>query len=54
MFRWGLVQTDFTIIIQGYITGHRAIIRLVQWQQSNPQEYGEIDHMNYQELITLP
>ena len=45
-----LTQVHFTHILQGYFTGTGAIIRLPQWQWSNPEGYGQMYHMNLQEL----
>ena len=36
-----LVQVDFAHILQGCFTGIGAIIWLLQWQGSNPEEYGK-------------
>ena len=44
----------FNYIFHGYFTDNGAIIRLSQCQWSNPEIYGQIKHMNPQELIIEP
>ena len=45
-------QVSFTHILQGYFTGTGAIIWLPQCQWSNPEEYGYINPVNVQEIIS--